>query len=139
VQAGDLAAVTAALAAGGRVNAAADGLGTLPAGVSPLMVAAAGPDARIVSLLLAHGARPAARDANGWTPLHHAAFAGQAAAADRLLARATVDPTVVAMGRLSAADVARLRNFPAMAAMLEGAGADTADGETSNSLTAADR
>lgn len=135
VQNADLPAVDRALRAGARVNAAADGLGTLPAGVTPLMLAAAGDqagtDARIISLLLAHGARPAARDANGWTALHHAAFAGNAAAADRLLARATADPTVIALGNLTAADLARVRGFAPLAETLATAAANRpAPGDT---------
>jgi ankyrin repeat protein len=42
------------------------------AGATPLHLAAEArePDARLVTLLLAHGANPLAVDQGGWTPLH---------------------------------------------------------------------
>lgn len=59
--------------------------------VTPLHSAAAGRRPAMVSLLLAAGADPHARQAGGWTPLHSAAQNGDRESA-RLLLAAGADP-----------------------------------------------
>jgi Ankyrin repeats (3 copies) len=51
-----------------------------------LGMAGATGDARLVGLLLAHGADPARGNAHGWTPLHQAAYSGRVDLAEMLLA-----------------------------------------------------
>src|SRR5438270_186985 len=67
---------------------------------------------------LVEGADPNAKSASGGTPLHTAAFTGDGAILDLLLARGADASIKNAQGK-TAADIARERGHPGMARVLE--------------------
>ncbi|TMC76366.1 MAG: ankyrin repeat domain-containing protein [Chloroflexi bacterium] len=79
---------------------------------------AAPTDPQLVRKLLDAGADPNAKSASGGTPLHTAAFTGDGAILDLLLARGADASIKNAQGK-TAADIARERGHPGMARVLE--------------------
>lgn len=82
---GHLPWVVRLLDKGARIEGSVSGEGGDPRGWTPLHYAASAPDAKVVDLLLARGARADARSPNGTTPLMMAAQYGSEAAVDLLL------------------------------------------------------
>lgn len=89
-----------------------------PMRVQPLHSAVAGCHPALVARLLAAGAAPDARQEGGFTPLLGAAAAGRADLVDPLLA-AGADPALTDDQGRTAADHARDRGHPELAARLE--------------------
>lgn len=115
---GDTVAIGEALAAGAQV----DSLDTRRSanGRRALNWAALANQPAAIRFLLRRGASIDLANRTGFTPLHHAAEAGSVEAAEALLA-AGADVTRLNAAGLSAADVARAREHPDLAAKIDAA------------------
>jgi ankyrin repeat protein len=115
---GDTVTIGQALAAGARI----DSLDTRRSvnGRRALNWAALGNRVDAIRFLLRRGASIDMANLTGFTPLHHAAEAGSLEAAEVLLA-AGADATRLNLAGLTAADVARGRDHPHVAAKIDAA------------------
>ena len=115
---GDTVTIGQALAAGAQI----DSLDTRRSvnGRRALNWAALGNRVDAIRFLLRHGASIDLANLTGFTPLHHAAEAGSLEAAEVLLA-AGADATRLNSAGMSAADVARGREHPDVAAKIDAA------------------
>jgi ankyrin repeat protein len=115
---GDTVAIGEALAAGAQV----DSLDTRRSanGRRALNWAALANRPDAIRFLLRHGASIDRTNLTGFTPLHHAAEAGSLEAVEALLA-AGANTTPLNAGGMSAADVARAREHPDIAAKIDAA------------------
>ena len=115
---GDTVTIGQALDAGAQI----DSLDTRQSvnGRRALNWAALGNRVDAIRFLLRHGASIDMANRTGFTPLHHAAEAGSLEAAEALLA-AGADATRLNAAGMSAADVARGRDHPDVAAKIDAA------------------
>ena len=117
-KAGDTTAIASALAAGAKI----DSLDTRSSrnGRYALNWATLSDKPAAVQQLISRGAKVNATNLTGFTALHHAAEVGAVSAARVLLADGA-DPTWATNMGQTPAQVARERNFPAVAALIDSA------------------